>query len=212
MGLDTKMNAKYMVKRFALIVPAITLFVSCAPIRSRLKLVQGNIYFSRGLYAEAAGFYIEAADDPATAPYAAYSLGAVYLALEQDEAALARFSEAEKNVSVEENRELIYRSRYNSGIIRFTNGDFAEAASDFKRALEVDGSRVDAKLNFELSVLSLMRERESAHVRTTRKGSVTENDSRRKNEILFNFVRQKESNRWKSWDFAGETDADGLDY
>jgi hypothetical protein len=69
----------------------------------------------------------------------------------------------------EGNRQLIYLSRYNSGIIRFTNGGFAEAASDFKRALEVDGSRVDAKLNFELSVLSLMRERESAHVRATRR-------------------------------------------
>jgi Tfp pilus assembly protein PilF len=130
----------------------------------------------------------------------------------QDEAALARFSEAEENASVEANRELVYRSRYNSGIISFTNGDFEEAALDFKRALEVDGSRIDAKLNFELSMLSLMQEKESAHVRTTQKGSVTENDNRRKSEILFNFVRQKESNRWKSWDFAGETGTDGPDY
>jgi Ca-activated chloride channel family protein len=132
--------------------------------------------------------------------------------LEQDEAALDRFREAEKNASVEENRELIYRSRYNSGIIRFTNGDFQGAAADFKRALEVDGSRVDAKLNFELSMLSLTQKKESAQVRTTQKGSVTGNDSRRKSEILFNFVRQKESNRWKSWDFTGETDTDGPDY
>ena len=206
------MTGKYRLKRFALMIPALALVVSCAPVRSRLKLVQGNIRFSQGMYAESAGFYMEAMDDPATAPYAAYSLGAVYLAMEQDDAALARFSEAEKNASVEENRELIYRSRYNSGIIRFTNGDFEEAASDFKRALEVDGSRVDAKLNFELSMLSLMRKNESAHVRTTQKGSVTEDDARRKSEILFNFVRKKESNRWKSWDFAGETEMDGPDY
>ena len=174
--------------------------------------MQGNICFSQGKYAEATGFYTAAMDDPGTAPYAAYSLGAVYLAMEQDEAARVRFNEAEKNAAVEENRELIYRSRYNSGIVRFTNGDFEGAASDFKRALEVDGSRVDAKLNFELSMLSLMRERESAHVRTTQKGSVMENDIRRKSEILFDFVRQKESNRWKSWDFTGETDMNGPDY
>ncbi|MDR2344010.1 MAG: tetratricopeptide repeat protein [Spirochaetaceae bacterium] len=201
-----------MLKRFVLVITAVALFVSCAPVRSRLKLVQGNVYFSRGKYAEAAGFYIEAMDDPKTAPYAAYSLGAAYFVMEQDEAALARFGEAEKNASVEENRELIYRSRYNSGIIRFTNGDFEGAAADFKRALEVDGSRVDAKLNFELSMLSLTRKGESAQVRTTQEGSVSANETRRKSEILFNFVRQKESKRWKSWDFAGETDTDGPDY
>jgi Ca-activated chloride channel family protein len=206
------MMCAYALRRFVLAVSVLALFASCAPVRSRLKLVQGNIYFSRGMYAEAAGFYIEAMDDPKAAPYAAYSLGAVYSAMGQDEAALARFNEAEENALIEENRELVYRSRYNSGIIRFTNGDFADAASDFKRALEVDGSRIDAKLNFELSMLSSMREKESAHVRTTQKGSVTENDSRRKSEILFNFVRQKESNRWKSWDFAGEPGTDGPDY
>ena len=207
-----RMTGKYRLKRFALMIPALALVVSCAPVRSRLKLVQGNIRFSQGKYAEAAGFYIEAMDDTTTAPYAAYSLGVIYFTLDQDEAALARFNEAEKNASAEENRELIYRSRYNSGIIRFTNGDFEEAASDFKRALEVNGSRVDAKLNFELSMLSLMRKREDAQVRTTQKGSVTADDSRRKSEILFNFVRQKESNRWKSWDFTGETDSGYPDY
>jgi Ca-activated chloride channel family protein len=199
-------------KRFLLGAAVFALAVSCAPVRSRMKLVQGNVYFSRGMYAEAVGLYIEAADDPAIAPYAAYSLGVAYAAMEQDDAALARFGAAEKSVLPEANRELVYRSRYNSGIVRFTNGDFEGAADDFKRALEVDGSRVDAKLNFELSILSMRRKREEAQVRTTQKGSVTENDERRKSEILFNFVRQKESNRWKSWDFSGETDWEGPDY
>jgi tetratricopeptide (TPR) repeat protein len=186
--------------------------ISCAPEMAKIKLIEGNIYFSRGNYAEAAAAYIEALKDPKTAPYAAYSLGSAYAATGQDEAALARFGEAEENASARENRELIYRSRYNSGVVRFTNGDFAGAAADFRRALEADGARIDAKLNFELSMLSLMRKNENAQVRTTQKGSVNEDDSRRKSEVLFNFVRQKESNRWKSWDFSGETNNSGPDY
>jgi tetratricopeptide (TPR) repeat protein len=186
--------------------------VSCAPELAKLKLVEGNVYFSRGKYAEAAGAYMAALEDAKTAPYAAYLLGSAYAAMGQDEAALARFDEAEKNVPARENRELIYRSRYNSGVIRFTNGDFAGAAADFKRALEVDGARIEAKLNFELSTLSLMRKKENAQVRTTQKGSVSEDDRRRQSEILFNFVRQKEAERWKSWEFTGETNNSGLDY
>jgi Ca-activated chloride channel family protein len=164
------------------------------------------------MYAQAAGAYIEAMNDSKTAPYAAYLLGSAYFAMEQDEAALARFGEAENNALMQENRELIYRSRYNSGIVRFKNGDFTGAALDFKRAMEADNTRIDAKLNFELSMLSLMQKKESAHVRTTQKGSVSEDERRRKSEILFNYVRQKESDRWKSWDFTGETDVSGEDY
>jgi tetratricopeptide (TPR) repeat protein len=193
-------------------VSALLIFcVSCAPELAKLKLIEGNVYFSRGKYAESAGAYMDALEDARTAPYAAYLLGSAYAAMGQDEAALARFDEAE-NVPARENRELIYRSRYNSGVVRFTNGDFAGAAADFKRALEVDGARIEAKLNFELSTLSLMREKENAQVRTTQKGSVGEDDRRRESEILFNFVRQKEAERWKSWEFTGETNDSGPDY
>jgi Ca-activated chloride channel family protein len=197
---------------FAALLVQLALCVSCAPVSAKLKLVEGNLYFSRGLYAEAASAYIEALKDAKTAPYAVYALGSAYFAMEQDDAALARFGEVEENTAIEENRELIYRSRYNSGIVRFKNGDFTGAAADFKRAMEADSTRIDAKLNFELSILSLMQKNENAHVRTTREGSIREDDRRRKSEILFNYVRQKESDRWKSWDFTGETDFSGEDY
>jgi tetratricopeptide (TPR) repeat protein len=190
----------------------LALCVSCTPVMAKLKLVEGNVYFSRGLYAESAGAYIEAMKDAKTAPYAADALGSVYFAMEQDDAALARFGEAEESAAVEENRELIYRSRYNSGIVRFKNSDFSGAAADFKRAIEADNTRIDDKINFELSMLSLMQKKENAHVRTTQNGYVNEDDRRRKSEILFNYVRQKESDRWKSWDFTGETDFSGEDY
>jgi tetratricopeptide (TPR) repeat protein len=181
-------------------------------VSARLELVKGNISFSRGKYAEAAAAYIEALKDPGAAPYASYALGNVYFAMEQNEAALYRYAEAEKNAHERENRELVYRSRYNSGIVRFADGDFEAAAADFRRALEADGSRVETKVNFELSLLQLMRKKEDSQVRTTQKGSVKEDERRRKSEILFNFVRQKEADRWKSWDFTVENEEAGPDY
>jgi Ca-activated chloride channel family protein len=186
--------------------------ISCTAVSARLELVKGNMNFSRGKYAEAAAAYIEAMKDSGAAPYASYALGNVYFATGQNEAALDRYAEAEKNAHARENRELVYRSRYNSGIARFTGGDFEAAAGDFRRALSADGSRVDAKVNFELSLLQLMRKKEDAQVRTTQRGSVSEDERRRKSEILFNFVRQKEADRWKSWDFTVESEDAGPDY
>jgi tetratricopeptide (TPR) repeat protein len=191
---------------------AVLFCASCTAVSARLELVKGNVYFSRGKYAEAAAAYIGAMKDPGAAPYASYALGNVYFATGQNEAALDRYAEAEKNAHERENRELVYRSRYNSGIVRFTVGDFGPAADDFRRALEADGSHIDAKVNFELSLLQLMRKKEDAQVRTTQKGSVSEDERRRKSEILFNFVRPKEADRWKSWDFTVENEDDGPDY
>jgi Ca-activated chloride channel family protein len=181
-------------------------------VSARLEIVKGNIRFSRGKYAEAVASYAEALKDPGAAPYASYALGNVYFAMEQDEAALERYAEAEKNAHERKNRELVYRSRYNSGVVRFANGDYEAAAVDFRRALEADGSRVEAIVNFELSLLQLMREKEDAQVRTTQRGSVSEDERRRKSEILFDFVRQKEADRWKSWEFTVESEDSGPDY
>jgi tetratricopeptide (TPR) repeat protein len=188
------------------------LLASCAPARSKLKLAEGNIFFSRGMYKEAVASYLEAAKEPGTAPYAAFALGSVYYELGQNDAALLRFKEVEESASYPDNRELIYRCRYNSGIVRFKNGDFEGASADFKGALEADPARVPAKLNLELSMLSLLQRQDSALVRTTQQGSVSEDSERRKREILFNFVRRKESDKWKSWDFSGEEENAGPDY
>jgi Ca-activated chloride channel family protein len=197
---------------FFMLMAAVMTFTSCTAVSARLELVKGNVYFSRGKYAEASAAYIEAMKDAGAAPYASYALGNVYLAMGQNEAALDRYAEAENNANMRENRELVYRSRYNSGIARFTGGDFEAAADYFRRALDADGSRVDAKVNFELSLLQLLRKKEDAQVRTTQRGSVSEDERRRKSEILFNFVRQKEADRWKSWDFTVENEDTGPDY
>ncbi|GMO49986.1 MAG: hypothetical protein Ta2G_07270 [Termitinemataceae bacterium] len=184
----------------------------CSEAKGKMKLVLGNFYFSRGMYIEAVGAYLEAVNYESEASYAEYALGCSYLAMEQSEAALSRFQNAEKKAVLEEKKELIYRIRYNCGVVRFKTGDMLGAATDFKRALIADGSRMSAKLNLELSTLSLLRQNESAEVRTTQKGSVTNDDDRRKREILFNYVRQKETDKWKSWEWSGETDDSTQDY
>ncbi|MDR0383245.1 MAG: tetratricopeptide repeat protein, partial [Spirochaetaceae bacterium] len=91
----------------ATVAAVVAFCASCAPAAARLELVKGNISFSRGGHAEAAAAYIKALKDPGAAPYASYALGNVYFAMGQNEAALGRYAEAEKNAP--KNRELVYR-------------------------------------------------------------------------------------------------------
>jgi Ca-activated chloride channel family protein len=198
--------------RIAIILLSAPIFYSCAQADGKLKMALGNFYYSRGLYVEAASAYFDALDYNSEAAYAEYALGCAYLAMEQSDAALERFQSAEKKAVQDDKKELIYRIRYNSGVVRFKSGDMAGAAESFKSALEADGSRMNAKLNLELSVLSLLRQQETAHVRTTQQGYVNEDNNRRKREILFEYVRKKETDKWKSWEWSGETNENTPDY
>jgi Flp pilus assembly protein TadD len=195
----------------AIVSAIFLLFASCSGARERMLLAEGNFHFASGQYAAAAGEYMEALADAATAPYAAYALGAAYLPLGQDAAARSRFAEAEQAAALPENRELIYRCRYNSGVVRFKNGDFVGAAADFKRALEADGSRTGAKRNLELSLLRLSLQHEAAQ-EAAPNGPVTGAESGRKSEILLEFARRIEAGQPKTWDISGETDEAGPDY
>ncbi|MDR2842162.1 MAG: tetratricopeptide repeat protein [Spirochaetaceae bacterium] len=188
------------------------LITSCSGMQGKLKMALGNFYFSRGMYVEAIGSYMDALKYPDEAAFANYAIGSAYLAMEQSSAALGRFKAAEEKAVRDGKRELIYRIRYNSGVVHFKSGDMLAAADSFKRALEADGSRVNAKLNLELSMLSLLRQNETAQIKNTVEGSVHEDNERRKQEILFDFIRKKESDKWKSLEWPGEEDETGLDY
>ncbi|GMO24559.1 MAG: hypothetical protein Ta2B_03980 [Termitinemataceae bacterium] len=191
---------------------SVFLFSSCSAAQGKLKLAVGNFYFSRGMYVDAIGAYIETLNYPEETSYAEYALGCSYLAMGQNEAALARFQSSEEKAVREDKKELVYRARYNSGVVRFKAGDMLGAANDFKRALTADGTRMSAKINLELSTLSLLRQNENAQVRTTLQGSVTEDDQRQKREILFNYIRSKETDKWKSWEWSGENNDNTPDY
>jgi Ca-activated chloride channel family protein len=193
-----------------LIIILILLVGSCSQVPGKLKIIEGSFYQSRGMYTEAIAAYLDALEYDEAAPYAEFGLGVIYLAMDEGEAALGRFAAAEtalKTLGGEGHTELIYRIHYNSGFIRFTQGDFPAAAGEFTRALETDGSRIDAKRNLELSLLSLDRE-ENAASAAAPIGKAGDGSG----EVLFDYIRQKEQDRWKSREWAEDTVVSGPDY
>jgi Ca-activated chloride channel family protein len=196
------------------LAPAALLLIGASCSREtagKLMLLRGNFLNARGLHTEAILAYLEALDYDETAPYAEYGLGSACLALDEEAAALQRFAAAEERLAGmprEDHRELIYRINYNRGVVRFHAGDFAAAAEEFRAALETDGSRIEAKRNLELSLLSMAGQNPGGPS-ALGLGAQEEQEGSR---ALFDYLRRKEQDQWKSREWSGDADFAGPDY
>jgi len=95
------------------------------------------------------------------------------------------------------------------GIIYFEEGNYYQAVNLNKRALLVDGSRIEAKRNLELSLLLLVRS--SAPEQTY----VMEEDEEGLSGLtaaLFSYARQMEREQWRIREWQSEDDWDGADF
>jgi Ca-activated chloride channel family protein len=189
----------------------IFLFSSCS--RGKLFIMEANYLNSRGRFDEAMASYLKALEYEEAAPYAEYGLGSVFYSLDEGKAALERFGNSKKileTLSAESHRELRYRNNYNSGVVFFGEGDFSAAVSAFKEALRIDPGKIEAKRNLELSLMSLARE---SVLLKERAGEGNEENQRQETRaVLFEYLRQKEQNQWKSREWTPEEHITGPDY
>ena len=192
------------------------LFTSCSGVSGKLSIMEGNFQRSRGMYTKAVASYMKALEHKEAAPYSEFGLGSVYFAMGEADAALTRFAQAGvllASVPPDVDKELRYRIHYNTGVVLFSEGDFSGAVDSFREALVLDGGRKEAKRNLELSIRSLERENRSGSPAGS--GGADGNGTGDENEsmaVLFEYIRQKEFNQWKSREWQEEEAYDEPDY
>jgi len=219
MGFGRRYAAKGQAGRingsFLLVLICLGLFNSCVKSQGKLLIMEGNFFNTRGFYLEAISSYLKAMQYEEAAPYAEFGLGSAYFALEEGAAALERYKDAEKNLlelKQENHQELKYRIYYNTGIIHFENGTYDEAARAFRNALKVDSSRIEAKRNLELSLLTIKRNSSPQELSSERKAENGREGTSGSSSILFEYLRQKEQEQWKSREWTSESEPSGPDY
>ena len=190
----------------------IFLFNSCTKAQGKLLIMEGNFFNSRGFYLEAISSYLKALEYDEVVPYAEYGLGSAYFALEEGEAALERYRTAEREIRGEDKSELKYRIYYNTGIIFFERGEYDEAAKAFRNALKMDNSRIEAKRNLELSLLTLERSSPPQAASSERKAENASEGEGGGSSALFEYLREMEQEQWRSREWLSEGESSGPDY
>ena len=183
---------------------ALLFFTSCS--EGKLLLLEANYLNVLGRYDEAVTPYLKALNYEESAPYAEYGLGLTFYQLDEEKAALNRYKDSHKLLEKypsNEHRELRFRNHYNSGVIYFEEGDYRSAADSFKEALRTDPRRLDAKRNLELSMMSISMETNAE----SRSGNREES-----REVLFEYLKQHEQQKWKSREWTPEENYTGPDY
>jgi len=193
----------------------VILFGSCSRTQGKLLIMEANFYNARGLHTQAIASYLKALSYEDSAPYAEYGLGSTYFALEENAAALERYKTAGISLSElkrEGHGELRYRLHYNAGIIYFEQGDYEEAASAFRDALKVDGSKIEAKRNLELSLISFARNSSPEAASPRGRIESAQAGTSAASSVIFEYLKEKEQEQWKSREWTAESDHSGPDY
>jgi len=201
----------------ALVVFSVIFFSSCS--EGKLLLLEANFLNSRNRHNEAIELYLKALNYEDASAYAEYGLGLALYSLDDYENSLKRYENSQKiletqlkNEASEESRgrsarqvhrELRFRNHYNSGVVLFEEGDYNLAAAAFKEALRADPNKMEAKQNLELSLLSISLD-------SNRQQQTEERQEQR--EILFDYIKQEEEQKWRSREWEPEEHYTGLDY
>lgn len=125
--------------------------------------------------------------------YARYNLGTSYAVLNEDAAALQQFGKIPENSS----KAIKYATFYNTGVILFKSGKYEEARSFFRKAIEADSTKIEAKINMELSMKKIQGDVRKNQVNAI---PAAENNSRQPEveDALFQHIKENDQKQWKN--------------
>ncbi|WP_304225374.1 tol-pal system YbgF family protein [Gracilinema caldarium] len=199
-----------------LVIGILLMNISCtSDIKGSYYVLQGTLQAKEKQSSQAISSFsqIAASSNAASRLYARYGLATVYYEMGEFRAAINLFENITQELSAHQSntrgpeKELLYRALYNKGLCLYALENYDGAAETFRASLQVDGSRWNAKRNLELSLKAKTKKNSSAAAA----GAVATKKQAAPNPVIFDYIRQKEIDRWKSQTGKG-SEEESIDY
>jgi tetratricopeptide (TPR) repeat protein len=163
------------------------------------NLIQGQYYYGRGQYQEAIVSYMRALESDQHTRWVEYNLGNAYYSLGEVEAAASIWDKAAQTTEP----ALQFHIAYNKGSLYYEMGKYQEACGEFKHALRLEPSALDAKINLELSLRKM-----SSGGGTQSPGNSGPPPAGDDASRILDYVKRREGTKWKASDEINHRDAD----
>ncbi|MBN2441492.1 MAG: tetratricopeptide repeat protein [Spirochaetales bacterium] len=185
---------KYFLTKFGILTFFILLLcIGCGFNEPLIEIVDGNYRFMRGDYTGATISYIKALEKQSHEEWIYYNLGNVYNALGETNAAIEELTRATKST----HPEVLFRTHFNLGNIYYRLGKYEKAIDHFKSSLKAKQNEIDAKINLELAVDKMEKEKSIKQNELSIKKDEKVNDNTEDSQLL-EYIKQREALIWRS--------------
>ncbi len=201
-------------KKSAVLIVICMIFTSCKAensIYGSKNILEGSWFWYQKRYNDSVAKFLQTFYDAnengnvLLEQYALYNLATTYLSENENEVALERYGQL-KDV---EDKKIKYASFFNQGLIAHRLGNYNLAAECFKNALKIDGSKIEAKINLELSLKNIEKEIKS---KENMLNQVSESkSSSTMEESIFERIREYDKKQWKNSELT-EKNTSSQDY
>ena len=190
----------------AALISLITMFFSGCSSQTG-DILKGTVSFHQKKYRHAVSRFMSASENAAAdendinQSYALYDLGTAYIMLGEDSAALEQFN----SITDSAPDAVRYAAFYNAGVLAWRNSDFDEAKNYFRKALEIDNSKIDAKINFELSVQQSEakgKQNQSNQIQASQEEASSQNLEK----AVFEHIKENDQKQWKNSESKSSSD------
>ncbi|MDR1931535.1 MAG: tetratricopeptide repeat protein [Spirochaetales bacterium] len=162
-------------------------FSGCGIRNVYADVIQGNYYYGRGRYQDAIIRYMRALESEKHTEWIQYNLGNAYYSLGETSAALSVWEKAGRTGDP----RLQFYIAYNRGSLYYEMGKYREAYDEFRQALRLEPSAVDAKVNLELSLRKM-----NSGGGTSPQGRGAAEPAGEDSARILDYVKRKEGTKW----------------
>jgi len=198
----TEVDFKYLFKKSTGLMSLcifVSMFSGCS--LDTASILKGTFAYHKKQYRHSVSEFMNAAENAKETnnetlmDYSLYDLGTAYLMLGEDAAALDRFT----SVSSGAPDNVKYAAYYNAGVLSHRSGNYEDAKNYFRKALEIDSSKLEAKINFELSVQTASQSAKQNESNSVQ-GSHEESDIEDIEKAVFERIKENDQKQWKNSD------------